>query len=938
MIDKREITPELLSRLTALIFTKIPAQEVLAGHIRFDSISRKNIAQVMMEDSYFNQSLSELECKSYAQCVIDYVNQKSNWQRGHTSFANDKLNVFDLLVLALKDLLVMNQNRIECRYEDIFSWRHLVRFLGEELPLSIRYAYWDYEHGKSKRYRFDEFAWPYVTPHNNKQLNMIIRRGISDHHCHLWASTPYFHVSWVNLMNRLTNIPYERNLQRLNPPKWSLDIVHKRRAGTSNEAMNAKSGVLDQLRAAWIRLYLCERITGSDCAGRNRSMELENVRCSENWRMLLMSRGRLQSELEAYAHSENREVDYILSMAKLKHDNFSPEYRVLVGERWLYYSVFADYCKPCGQRRLCTEDYNLFFCYFLIRSQLRNLMVQTNDFIGFDNFQQFERRKAYFLDDPKSEQALVRLTINETLKKSYVKELEVRLTPDAELVHRMDQMINSNVQHNTTSQLGTQPKNYRNHSSNGGTDKNLTNRYYYVFHFLKRYDPSVEGELSNSRVLQTRRICRHSDLRHFIMNQAKNMIRLRESRPFLACRILGIDAASQEIGCRPEVFGPVYRLLGEHQCCYGGIIEPEKQLPALGKTYHVGEGFPDIVDGLRAIDEVIQFLDFDCGDRLGHAVVLGTNVEEWYKTQHCQVSVSVQDYLDNLAWLYHALNHFFIPGVSALKERIIKDFEYWFRIVYRNSISDNEITHILRSARINCYDRTGEDNDRYHNHTCHFNIMDYYRAWTLRGDDPMCYVNGYFEKPFGSSVLISGQKCKVNETFPVSFEDRYVPEYSLLNYLYQFDSRVRREGSRRIIVNISDEYIRSVKAIQIEMRYRIARKGISIETNPTSNVLIGTFRKYEKHPILSFFNRGLPISDLEEQECAQNQVSINTDDRGVFYTDMETEYALLARSVENIVDTDGKQRFKKNDIYTWLDNIRIMGNEQTFKNVGGELD
>ena len=153
----------------------------------------------------------------------------------------------------------------------------------------------------------------------------------------------------------------------------------------------------------------------------------------------------------------------------------------------------------------------------------------------------------------------------------------------------------------------------------------------------------------------------------------------------------------------------------------------------------------------------------------------------------------------------------------------------------------------------------------------------------------------------------------------------------MLNYLYQFDDRVRREGVRKIKVEITSEYVRAVEAIQLKMRYRVAQRGISIETNPTSNVLIGSFRKYEKHPILTFNNRGLPVTEKEEAECAQLQISINTDDCGVFYTDLETEYALLAHSVEQLEDEEGQPRFKKNDILTWLDHIRIMGNDQTFR-------
>lgn len=48
-------------------------------------------------------------------------------------------------------------------------------------------------------------------------------------------------------------------------------------------------------------------------------------------------------------------------------------------------------------------------------------------------------------------------------------------------------------------------------------------------------------------------------------------------------------------------------------------------------TYHVGEEWKDVADGLRAIDEAILFLNMGNGDRLGHATVLGIDIEDWYQ-------------------------------------------------------------------------------------------------------------------------------------------------------------------------------------------------------------------------------------------------------------------------------------------------------------------
>lgn len=99
--------------------------------------------------------------------------------------------------------------------------------------------------------------------------------------------------------------------------------------------------------------------------------------------------------------------------------------------------------------------------------------------------------------------------------------------------------------------------------------------------------------------------------------------------------------------------------------------------------------------------------------------------------------------------------------------------------------------------------------------------------------------------------------------------------------------------------------------------------------------LIGTFRQYEKHPIMQFYNKGLVHEPEKLKECSQISVSINTDDQGVFSTSLENEYAIMACALESVTDDNGNFMYCKADIYEWLDRIRVMGNEQSF---GGEFE
>jgi len=115
------------------------------------------------------------------------------------------------------------------------------------------------------------------------------------------------------------------------------------------------------------------------------------------------------------------------------------------------------------------------------------------------------------------------------------------------------------------------------------------------------------------------------------------------------------------------------------------------------------------------------------------------------------------------------------------------------------------------------------------------------------------------------------------------------------------------------------------------MQRVIAQKGIAIETNPSSNALIGTFKRYDKHPILNWYNIGLELGN--EMDIPQIQVSINTDDQGVFATYIENEYAYLALALEKVKDEHGNQKYNKTLIYKWLDNIREMGLRQSFEEI-----
>ena len=316
-------------------------------------------------------------------------------------------------------------------------------------------------------------------------------------------------------------------------------------------------------------------------------------------------------------------------------------------------------------------------------------------------------------------------------------------------------------------------------------------------------------------------------------------------------------------------------------------------------TYHVGEDFLDLADGLRAIDEAMKFLNMGSGDRFGHATALGLSVDKWYERKNRYIQIKAQDYLDNIVWVYNKILEYGLQGFDLLMDELLSKFQYLYRNIYEKNIE---------------YDRK-----------ISADIFLYYSAWQLRGDEPELYKTGKLV----IDSIISVEPYPVNMMYPLDKELRYNDDVAYLYYMYHYNGRVRVLGEKTMEVEISDRYIEAVKQIQLKMRWDVANMGIGIETNPSSNLLISTMTDYDEHHIINLYNQGLKRK--MENNQAQLYVSINTDDKGVFHTSLENEYALMASALESMKDEDGNRMYTAQEVYDWIDKIRNMGNFQVFE-------
>ena len=870
-----------LDNIVRLYYSVVPANLVLTGDILYDQFPKADFLQ--MAKAYMHQ-YSDTEVGQLYRYIKGSVEEE-----GHP-FAKMKdrsgLNVFAALEEELAEqLLTTEENETVCIYGNLLRFRQVTNYVEEDLLVCAYYAM------RFKRFREKhlDFTWNMTIGHNNVQLRRIVERGISENHFHLYGSAPSFHLMWIYFMNHvgcglLSEFSQKtEKSQRVTREHYNLNY--------SEDSFAVKIW-----KAALIRVCIIYRLLGLEPEelGKERiSILLTGWLCPENGNLRFPA--PVELDIGVYYEQIQRMIDRVRENALLSGMGELPDYALygagymnpskverywLAGERWMMYRMLVD---EVTDKKMPDIYYRYFYAYLVLKQNVRSEMIQVNDTVGFENFQIYNNRKNGYADRGK----MIESAVYGSMESGNIRCLEIRVSPgrsageNAEMISFIDRVL---ARRGELAQYGMESR------KTAGTGISRDN-YYYVFHFTKKKDKKLpERECFDGLR------CRHYEKRCRLEEQANAIRNFRENYRTAASNVLGIDACSQEIGCRPEVFAVVFRFLAEH--VVEEVVGAEK-VSQLKMTYHVGEDFLDVADGLRAVDEAVQFLNLQCGDRIGHGTVLGIDVGKWYAFKQHTIVLPQQDYLDNVVWLYHKLTEYALRGFNSLKEYLSKEFDFYFSQIYLSGGRKEEPVP---------------------------NIHEYYEAWKLRGDEPGLYMGGEFD-----DCDTYRREWLVNRKYPVEFKNRRRREVGRLYYLYHYDWKVRKEGEKSIQKYITPMYVKGVEEVQKAMGKDFASRGIGVETNPSSNLAISTAASYDELPIVRMYNKDMTW-DVEKLEgCPQINVSINTDDKGVFHTSLENEYALMACALEKVKDENGNLVYNRQMIYQWVDNIRQMGNLQSFK-------
>lgn len=790
-----------------------------------------------------------------------------------------------------------------CRFSRVLPWREVYNILGQDLVVCAYLACMD----RRSNVKRQNFTWPAVLETDNNRLRQLLEEGLAENHYHLKGSAHAFALAWCELMNDpnianelpeqfpvfLQSIPVKDPVDNIKPLKEWVQLAALLRTilfrALHREAFSTPP---EKAGGSWTPFSGRKEFLKRYIYGHAIHLTLPNQDVLQGLRQVY---GALVPQPNGPAVC----LDYALDPVLFREAIDFP-FRIMVGERSFLYRCFT----ACFNRAFDRFEQELFYLYLLLKTIFRGEMIQSNRAVGFQNFDLYQERKDFAWHGAYLWEAY-RMALNGPLSTQRVTSLEARLTPAT----TPQEIRNKIMLCDMAKRFGDKPSTvfqWQSDSSNWddeALDSDLRAKrfrdeaHFYVMHFVKQRDKEDADVLAGSR-------CRHYDLRTDTRKRAIALAQALSQWPYICYRVRGIDACANEVYCRPEVFGTAFRFLrnfhtedflGKH------ALFPEP-IPHLSVTYHVGEDFYDIADGLRAIDEAVRFLELRRGDRLGHALALGVEPTRHYQTKSMCSILPKQNHLDNLVWLIYRGRELGVRIDPQQYGIMQQQANYLLREIYQGLLSKQSVT-----------------------------LQDYYSSMVLRGDMPELYASQHFEqaKMFGdpySAWGITRSYCQEEKLSPI----RHDPRIAQLYYSYHYDQRARKEGEKTITVDITPGYVTVVRQVQDAMQRCLEQKGIVVECNPTSNVLIGTFGGYGQHPMTRFNNQGLDVSDDQGHGCPQMHICVNTDDLGVFDTSLEFEYALVMAALSEQHDEDFLPLYSTNHILTYLHNLQIMGHQAVF--------
>lgn len=288
-----------------------------------------------------------------------------------------------------------------------------------------------------------------------------------------------------------------------------------------------------------------------------------------------------------------------------------------------------------------------------------------------------------------------------------------------------------------------------------------------------------------------------------------------------------------------------------------------KKIRPIRPNSHVGEDFSHLLTGLRRIDECLENLGICEGDRIGHGLALGTEPLTW-AVENGPVAMTREERLFDLIWARSAT-----VDTSGPFRRWELEINRLIDVIF-NSIPPEHRPDSLAIERM-CANLTD---------------LRVLKKIGFPDQDPLL-----IRKSFGGNLKENSHKNDL-----------------VLLFSFLTDADIADAASTIVLID-PDLDKDAVLALQDSLRTKVALRGVAVEVNPTSNLVVANYDDLSKHPMWRLNRPG--YSD----EIPPVSLCIGSDDPLVFSTNLPLEYQRLS-------DALGQSGFSDVQIDEWLDRVR----------------
>lgn len=506
-----------------------------------------------------------------------------------------------------------------------------------------------------------------------------------------------------------------------------------------------------------------------------------------------------------------------------------------------------------GTQELC-EFLHVFFRYLRVKNEFYQQVNQSNAVKGLDYFRSYFDRATSGFDSRDDRYCLDML--RNLFQNQYLRKVELRLS-----IASRESTNRRNIQKVLQAYRTILKDDYE-------VERNpeaIFPRIGLVYHLLKRKD-GIEKDWRRYMEDKSRLEDLHyGRLQQEYLDKVGMIMRLRERIPYLSSFIVGLDAASLENSTPVQVFAPVFESARNSDNDQMLLLDREGRKvrqQSLFFTFHAGEDYRHLNSGLRRIDEVIDYCKFHSGDRIGHGIALGVSVDRWVQ-ENGQVILPRGEYLDNLLWIW---------GVYTRSSDIN----------YRTySYLQHKIHEVAKSILADSFDYN-------------ITIEMFYEVYRHRFKRIPEIVD--LKSSLGGNKRANRWiQCLIRMYHDKTYLER------MMAPIYVRTTEIEKEMTMDM-----QRYVRS----------KVARHGIVIEVNPSSNFVIGNVNSiYE--------NQFFQIHRQSDREVPATLISINTDDPIVFNTNISNEFAYMYYGMLY-------RGINKSEALSWIEQVRKSGMDTSF--------